>query len=546
MAQIRIPYQGLTFDFPDEGVPFYSTNGNPETPVAVRRGNTIYQISAEDFRQLGGDVNQLKRWNLVDGELQQAIQAVTKQPMRIQQTNPGVFSPLIKQAPEPEQVYTQTGSPQNPQGIKVVEDRTGQTVNESPSTKDALLAGGATEQQAEQLGGVASALPYTPEQVSAAKVPGPVGPIQEMTAAPAAPATQTASPQQILDLAKTVGEQLNILKEKGYGLDDISTLPQNVEIADLPPKATAAQTSGTRQVTLNGEPVTIDERGDVVSVGTQSQVSTAQGAPQTGVTNAATGQAPAAVLPTVDNTQFDAAMAELLKNPSITADQKTALQTLFQGVSTNDRAKAEQMVRAFNTATAFSSPIFKAQVALVTDALSRSFDAMEGDLEFQVNQKNRTLENLRQNTAASKDFLSFQNQQQLKNLERELEQDLETNAQNLASVGKTSSSVRTRAERILKEQNQGLVESSKRKFSFDTGNLSRGLSEQEQTIAEQIKYLQDKATQDRIGKLREAETQVGSTNLASLGYTGLLGGVGGDIPARQVKDALAYSGNFVF
>jgi len=242
----------------------------------------------------------------------------------------------------------------------------------------------------------------------------------------------------------------------------------------------------------------------------------------------------------------DKAVQDILNNTNISADQKALLQKFFETISTNDVATANKIIAGFNAATEYSSPYFKAQTLIATDALSRAIGASEGDLAFNEKKLRDTLNDLQATTSASKDQLSFQHSQELKKLADSYKVDLENTQQNLASLGKTSSSVRTQSEQLLSEQNQGLVESSTRQFSYQTGNLDRSLAGTTRDVSQSLAYLQDKATQDRIANLRKTEEQVGSSVLSSLGYTGLLGNVGGDIPRRQVTDSLSFANSFVF
>jgi hypothetical protein len=196
-------------------------------------------------------------------------------------------------------------------------------------------------------------------------------------------------------------------------------------------------------------------------------------------------------------------------------------------------------------ASEFSDPYFKAQIRLATDALARGLSGKDGDLAFAEGQQRAALDELRANTAASKDQLSFTHAQELKQLETKYTTDLQTTQDNLAASGFTSSSRRARSEQILGEQNQGLVESSNKGYSYQTGNLTV-LWRLTTQLRNQIANLQRLTAEGKLDLLRAGEEKVGSANLASLGYTGLLGDVGGQIPRQQVTDAMNFSSSFVF
>lgn len=249
---------------------------------------------------------------------------------------------------------------------------------------------------------------------------------------------------------------------------------------------------------------------------------------------------------TTGSSTQSAVLTALLNNSALTPDQKSLIQTLYTTVTTGDKSNAERIKAAFEAATAYSDPYFKAQTLIATDALDRALNAEGTDLAYNEKKLNETLKQLEETTASAKDYLSFQHQQELKKLSDSYKADLETTQQNLAATGKTSSSVRTKAESMLSEQNQGLVESSNRTFGYQTGNLDRSLAGKRTETESALKYLTDKDTQKRIDLLRQTEANVGSDVLSGLGYSGLLGGIGGEIPRKKTLDAMSFANSFVF
>lgn len=241
----------------------------------------------------------------------------------------------------------------------------------------------------------------------------------------------------------------------------------------------------------------------------------------------------------------DEGLNAILNNPNLTGDQKKIIESIYGAVKSNDKDAASRVQAAMAAATEYSDPYFKAQVRLATDALERGLAETEGDLSYQEEQQRRTLEELRQNTSASKDYLSFQHQQELAQLARKYEQDLQTTQENLAATGFTSSSRRARAEQLLTEQNQGLVESSNKQFGYQTGNLDRALNFKSTDTAAQIENYRRLASEGKIDLLRSTEEKTGSGVLSDLGYS-TLGGVGGTIPRQQAQDAIQFASNFVF
>ena len=287
--------------------------------------------------------------------------------------------------------------------------------------------------------------------------------------------------------------------------------------------------------------------GQTVTAG-QSTTPGATGGSQTGGTTPeqAGGQASAA------GQQTDAEFQQWMNSQNLSADQKAALQAVYDWISANDIAKAQQVTEAMAAATKYSDPYFKAQISLVTDALSRGLESQEGDLDFRMTQLQNSLQALQDNIGASKDHSSFQHQQELQGLARKYTVDMEATANQMAATGFTSSSRRARTEELIGDVNEGAVESANRQLAYQTGNLNRQLASTQQDTQLQVQNLQRLAAEGKLDLLRGAEEQVGTNNLAQLGYTGLLGqqgpAIGGQIPRQQTQDALSFAGSsgFVF
>lgn len=244
----------------------------------------------------------------------------------------------------------------------------------------------------------------------------------------------------------------------------------------------------------------------------------------------------------VSNAELDT----ILKNPSLSADQRAAIQAIFGAVQSNDADTATKIQAAMKAASEFSDPYFKAQIRLATDALNRGISGKEGDLAFAESEKKAALEELKANTAASKDQLSFEHAQELQNLARKYETDIATTQDNLAASGFTSSSKRARAEQILGEQNTGLVESSNKQYGYQTGALDRTLASGDASTQAALANLQRLTTEGKLDLFRQAEQEIGSANLPAVNGLTPVGGVGGTIPRQSALDQLQFASNFVF
>lgn len=249
---------------------------------------------------------------------------------------------------------------------------------------------------------------------------------------------------------------------------------------------------------------------------------------------------------TATATKTNAELDSILSNPNLTADQKAIINSIYGAVTQNDKSSAEKITAAMSAASKYSDPYFKAQVRLATDALDRGLSAKEGDLHYDEGKLGRALRELRDNTDASKDQLSFEHSKELADLGKKYEQDLTTTRDNLAAAGFGSSSRRARAETILADNNSGLVESANKNFGYRIGNLDRTLGYSEENTTADIANLRRLTQEGKLDLYRSAENTVGSKNLPNVSGLSALGDITGEIPYAQQKDKLSFASNFVF
>lgn len=241
-----------------------------------------------------------------------------------------------------------------------------------------------------------------------------------------------------------------------------------------------------------------------------------------------------------------AKLQQLLADPTLTADQKAAIQAIYDAISNNDQSQADQIKAAIAAATEYSDPYFKAQTRMVLDSLDRGFQAIDDDLSYKESSLTRSLEALQRDIASAKDYLSFQQLQEMKNLERSFTQAIDTTKEDMAARGFTSSSIRSRKEQLIGDTYGDLRESSRRAFLEKEQSYTNQLNDAQTNTQAEVARLQQLAAQGKLDATRQAEAQVGSTALSAAGYTGGLGDIGGEIPAAQVRDANAFASQFVF
>ena len=264
----------------------------------------------------------------------------------------------------------------------------------------------------------------------------------------------------------------------------------------------------------------------------------------TGGTSIPEGSDAGPVEPDPDVTyEEDISLDEILAASNLSDDQKEMIRQIYGTISTNDEQNAARIAQNIAQAMEFSNPYFKAQARIALDALTRGIAAQDTDLATREQQLSNTLNDLREDIAAGKDLLSFEEARDLREVERNYQSQLRDTRQNLAASGFTSSSRRARQEDILNETTGDIRESTTRAFGERRRGLNESLERGERDTAAEIERLSELAQRGKLKLFREAEQTVGSGNLPALPGLQPLGDISGSLQREQAKDALSYAGN---
>lgn len=281
---------------------------------------------------------------------------------------------------------------------------------------------------------------------------------------------------------------------------------------------------------------------------TQTATSSATGSTYTGEAQANidnTTNVPDAVNPTID----DSVLRGSDEFKSLSADQQEAVLSVYQAIAANNEESAQKLAAAFKTAAGISDPFFKQELRLASDALERGFVAIDQEEEYKVKQLRQNQIDLEQDLQTQKDYLSFEEQSALKQIERQYGEDLKKVRQNAAATGKTFSSERADTEMLVEEATGDLRESTTRRFGAQQQELARTSERSARDTQTELDRLAELTQQKRVDLFREGEAQVGTKNLPTLsGTEGIasLGDIVGDIPQRQTADIISGAQNLIF
>jgi hypothetical protein len=246
---------------------------------------------------------------------------------------------------------------------------------------------------------------------------------------------------------------------------------------------------------------------------------------------------------------------------SLTPDMQEIVIYNYEVQKTNDAEKAKALVTALEQATAQADPYWKNIIRIAQDEVMRAVEEANGDFTSANERQKQRIAEINQDLASNKGYLSLEQQSELANFSADLsdkQQTYERNTQYLgadkaaqlaklesdynkavddtnsnlkftaeekasalkklgadfqvnmesmtqgaADAGLTFSTKRRIAEQRLKDENQGLVESTNRTYNKQTADLQANLA-----YAQQQKALQDQQV-ERDTALKQAEQQQG-------------------------------------
>lgn len=231
---------------------------------------------------------------------------------------------------------------------------------------------------------------------------------------------------------------------------------------------------------------------------------------------------------------------------SLTTDQQSVVKSIFDAVSTNDEDSKAKLEQALTKAKEYADPYFKAQVVVALDTLTRGFASEDADLSYNERSLNQKLSDLRELTSTAKDFLSLEQQADIKQLEQEYATQLENTQNDLASAGFGDSSKRTKTENLLTTTKGDMVESTNRSFAQRVKSLDTTLNTSTRDTSQEIERLRAISADKKTELGRKVEGYVGSKNLPTTQGYNPLGGVTGSAEQNYYQDIINATQKFVF
>lgn len=236
---------------------------------------------------------------------------------------------------------------------------------------------------------------------------------------------------------------------------------------------------------------------------------------------------------------------------ALNTDQQDMLRQLFDVIAVNDETQAGQLLTAFEEARAISEPFFAQQIALTRDALERGFVSLDKEMEFKEFQLTNRIKELQEDVERQQEFLTLEEQSQMRGIQRKLEVDLDNTRNQMAARGMTFSSRKAEAEGLLNEVSGEMRESTARKFGQQQANIATQLARGQKSISadpndgfiSELERLRDLGGQAKLDIARDAESKLGSQIAGGLSNVPILGGIQGSINQNMSSDIMQGASN---
>ena len=280
-------------------------------------------------------------------------------------------------------------------------------------------------------------------------------------------------------------------------------LPSELQVA-LSRPVPVVTPGETRQVTLpNGQIVTINDRGDIVSGPPAVPVPTVGG----NITAPVTGK------------KFQ----ETNEYKSLPPESKDFVDIAYNLIEVGGEAEAKFFANAVAQAQAIADPYYKTQLSLAGAEVLGAIAEKNNDFETRKEVIERVRDELMQDVSSNKEFLTLEQQADISRNIRQYDEDLLTIADEAAEKGLTfATGARSRAlaESRRGEQFQDVIQSGQRRFNFQIKELELKAARGDTSAQKELEALtgQKGFALQQIG--RAAEEVLGSANVPAIpGFT---------------------------
>lgn len=226
--------------------------------------------------------------------------------------------------------------------------------------------------------------------------------------------------------------------------------------------------------------------------------------------------------------EIDAKTPDFMKNdPSwatLTNDQKEIAAYNYSIAKANDAAKAEALASALEQATAQADPYWKQIIRVAQDEVLRGFEEAQGDYTSSLERQQRRIAEIQQDLVSNKEFLTLTQQQSLASIMGDLndaQQAYERNkqfydAETAAQITRMDTDYQkqvediTRNKEYLGAEEQSQLETLKKNYSINRGNVINQAENAGLTFSTKRDIAMERLKQENEGMVESTRRQFGN------------------------------------
>jgi hypothetical protein len=213
-------------------------------------------------------------------------------------------------------------------------------------------------------------------------------------------------------------------------------------------------------------------------------------------------------------------------------------------IKSGDQALIQDTQDAIKKAVAAADPYFKQKILLAQDQINRSVASLTGDYTSSLKSYEDKIKQLKEDLIFNKDQLTLSQQQEMSEQLRNYQNSLYNTQQQLAEAGLAFSSPRQKAESNLMAEQQGVAQSTQRKYAQAFREQELTQQRQTQALQQNIADLERKKQEGLTDITRKGEAMVGTANMPTTGVNPL-GGITGSIDYEKQGDITQLTSNYL-
>lgn len=221
---------------------------------------------------------------------------------------------------------------------------------------------------------------------------------------------------------------------------------------------------------------------------------------------------------------------------SLSGDMQDMVKYNYEIQSADQKDKLEKLDSALKEAEKQADPYWKSYLIVAQDEVNRAVEDITGQYTPEIERNQRTIDRLKQNLSENKEFLNLEQQATLANLTRDYEVKNEQLVEGAAEAGLTFSTKRKTAEQRMAEEQQGMVESTTRRYEKQLGDLEKEAEVGQLEAQKQTEELQKRMQSGITDVGRRAEAQLGTENLPAIEGYKPLGDISGELYEQKARD----------